>query len=330
MNFNINNTGKGVSDLHGFIAVGETTATYSGEPMDLSWNEYGIEMHIDKQDLPPGVSECPVTVSAAVSGEFDFPEDTEPASGVYKFDTPLVPKNPVKIKIQHCASEESIGYLSFASSSSDSPPYNYEFIEGGKFTPSHGELEISKFFYYTILQRHGKEGLLSVYQKSYLVSLHSSKEPKIETPCRLSWSLFFSIIKNCVIFQKCVEMYFSNSSSDGPVEKLADVTVKFKKGAQDLELDIGGDKVELQKGWTVCSLVPCMIEKYEVDSYVDGRPPQFRLLLLQNSDDRPGDLIHKFVFNGTEDNRKFIRICKPVAECKGKLEYKQQSVLFAI
>ena len=73
--------------------MGETTAAYTGKPMDLEWKDYGIEMHIEKQDLPPGIAECPMTVSVAVSGDFEFPGSSELVSGVYKLDSSLVPSN---------------------------------------------------------------------------------------------------------------------------------------------------------------------------------------------------------------------------------------------
>ena len=307
--------GGNVFDKQGFISVGEATTVYTGKAMDIKYDEYGIAMHLEGQDLPPDVTEYPVAVSVAVSGEFDLPGSSELVSGVYKIDSSFVPQKPVSITMQHCAADNSIDNLSFASSADTVPPFVYKCIDGGKFTSTHGEIEIDQFCYYTILYKHGKEGFLSLYQKKYQVSLHCSKNPMIEKPSRLSWSLFFTMVKNCTIFQRSVDRYFLES--DNAVERLTDVVVKFDKDAQDIVLALEGDRVEMQHGWSVISLVTCSMKKYEVDNYADGRPPQFRLILMQNKDDNPRDLLHKFVLKGVDDPECFINLFKPVVSCKG-------------
>lgn len=243
----------------------------------MKYENLGIQVHLEDQDLPLDVSEYPVSVSVAISGDFELPEKSELVSGVYKISSSFVPQKPITIKMEHCATDNCIDNLSFAASNDIAHPFVFKYIGGGKFTSTYGEIEVDEFCYYTILEKHGREGLLSLYQKRYQVSLHCTKNPTMKKSSYLLWNLFFIMVKNCTIFQRSIDKYFVDSNSE--VERLTDVVVKFNKDSQAVTLGFEGDSVEIQRGWSIIKVVACCIQKNEVNNYVDGRPPLFNLFL---------------------------------------------------
>ena len=306
-----------MSDKQGFISIAETTATYSGKAKTYKWKDGGMEMDFEDEDLPPGVTESSITVSTAVSGESDFPGSSELVSGLYKFEASYKPSKPVKIKIQHCSTEANIQNLSFAKSTDTSPPYQYVYMSGGTFTHSHGELGINEYCYYAILDKYEENDLHSLSRKSYLISLHCSMEPVVESPSHLSWSLYFSMVKNCILFENSLKTFF-HRFHEGPVEQLSAIVVKFNESSQGIKIGIDNDELKSQVGWSMLPVVHSSMKKCEVDNYVDGRPPQFRLLLIQNLGISSQDLNYKFMLDGVEDNEAHITMYKSASIHKSK------------
>jgi len=109
-------------------------------------------MHLPDHALPPGVNECQIQIQASLSGQFQFPEDTEILSCVYWVTCPHKFAKPVTVEIQHCAKPEHLQHpsrLTFivAKCNQESLPYKFKFLDGGVFSPSsrYGSIELTRF-----------------------------------------------------------------------------------------------------------------------------------------------------------------------------------------
>ena len=96
------------------------------------------------------MDECQVHVKASLSGQFDFPEDTQLISGVYWISCPYKFAKHVTVEIQHCATKpECSSYLTFVVTKCTQKdlPYKFKILEGGVFSPSsqYGSIELTHF-----------------------------------------------------------------------------------------------------------------------------------------------------------------------------------------
>ena len=76
--------------------------TYTGRAHSFNWRRFGFKIHIPDHALPPGVNEYQLHIKASLSGQFQFPEDTEYVSGIYWIASPYTFEKPVTVEIQHC------------------------------------------------------------------------------------------------------------------------------------------------------------------------------------------------------------------------------------
>ena len=115
-----------------FTIVGDSTSV-------LDWEEYGFRVNVPHGSLK-ATQTCDVAVKAIACGLFKFPENTDIVSAVYaiSLSTPL--SRPITIEMEHCVdihSNHQCQYLSFviAHTKQQDLPYEFEFVEGGEFTP---------------------------------------------------------------------------------------------------------------------------------------------------------------------------------------------------
>ena len=115
----------------------------------LNWEEYGLRITIPHEAVPL-YDTVEIAITALVGGEFILPEDTELVSAVYAISVSKQFLKPVQLEIQHCVSIEKpadSNYLSFATASSDQPPYQFKPVEGGEFPigSRYGSIYITEF-----------------------------------------------------------------------------------------------------------------------------------------------------------------------------------------
>ena len=126
------------------------------------WEKYGFSMHIPEDALES--SSTPViAIRALVTGNFTFPENTEPVSAIYRISTSTSakPVKPITLEIQHCVTlrgEEDCHYLSFAFAHNqpEKPhlPCVFKKLDGGLFSPGsqNGSILCSSFCILTIVK----------------------------------------------------------------------------------------------------------------------------------------------------------------------------------
>ena len=140
-----------LDQLQGVHVVAEHSFEVEGDKAQpLEWEKHGFRMYIPRNAL--SFSErCAVSVKAIITGDFLFPEGTEPVSAVYAIFLSREFCKPVTLELQHCVFLESSGqtkFMSFAVAphNQSSPPYQFKLVAGGAFHPNS--------FYGTIEQEH--------------------------------------------------------------------------------------------------------------------------------------------------------------------------------
>uniref|UniRef100_A0A1X7T067 Uncharacterized protein n=1 Tax=Amphimedon queenslandica TaxID=400682 RepID=A0A1X7T067_AMPQE len=151
-----------VDELKGVhIAEKNSFLIHGGSIQSVKWEEYGIRITIPQGAVLPSDT-VQVTIAALVGGDFIFPEDTELASAVYAINITKPFLKPVKLEIQHCVSIETVShcsYLSFATSTNNQPPYQFDTVDGGEFFIGnrYGSISVATFSKYAALKKKSKK-----------------------------------------------------------------------------------------------------------------------------------------------------------------------------
>ncbi len=179
-------------DASGVESVGSVTYTVSGGKSSVfAWQGHGITLTIPAGAVPPNTPPTKLQITASVAGQFKFPEGCELVSGVYCVSFPVEFAKPVALDIQHCLQLTSVhecSLLSFAvaKDTQTGPPYKFELVEGGKFTPHEqiGSLTVTHFSRWAIL----KIGKKSTARKGCAAQLFYRQNHGI-----CNWTLHFVI-----------------------------------------------------------------------------------------------------------------------------------------
>ena len=154
-------------------------------PQLLNWEEYGLRIAIPQGAVQQSDT-VEVAITALVGGEFILPEDTEVVSAVYAISVSKPLLKPVQLEIQHCVSIEKpahSNYLSFATASTDQPPYQFQPVEGGIFAigNQYGNISLSGFSIWSIIKKKFKRRghSQSPTASSHINSLSSTDAPPL-------------------------------------------------------------------------------------------------------------------------------------------------------
>ena len=152
-------------------------------PQLLNWEEYGLRIAIPHEAVPL-YDTVDVAITALVSGEFIFPEDTELVSAVYAISVSKPLLEPVQLEIQHCVFIEKpshSNYLSFATAPSDQPPYQFKPVKGGEFPigSRYGSICINEFSLWTIMMNfiHRRNRIQPLMGNNESTILSHSRQP---------------------------------------------------------------------------------------------------------------------------------------------------------
>ena len=286
--------------IQGFNAVGKTTFTCHGKPAMFDWEGYGLKVFFNGNMSPQDIH---FSFSAAISGNFEFPDKAELVSGVYQITRSPDSEPPITIvQIQHCVASEHIGSLSFVTSYDKHPPYKFQYVDGGYFNSRYGVIEVKSLSTWALIYRHGISGVLSLFEKSYLASLHQNSRPEHSSDGAL-WTYYVSIVKNCAIFQTCLKAYCNENGRF----HCSDVSFQFAKQAMGVILNIEQEDNELQEGISINCMCHPLILKSEIDNYVEGRPPQVQLNIIMARREEKPLFQFSISIDGAQDPNVFIR-----------------------
>lgn len=131
---------------------------YKGIERQFLWKNFGFKLFLPGNALPPGVAECLITIEAIGEGQFKFPDDSEPVSGIYSISSSCTLQRPAVVEIQHCAvlkTTEECSRLSFVVARSTGPQdvlHRFSAEDGGDFSPNnpYGRIQITQFSLWSI------------------------------------------------------------------------------------------------------------------------------------------------------------------------------------
>ena len=190
----------------GMDIVGSTSLIYRGEAVSFTWNNHGFKLHLSEGTITSDISECPIHLEAAISGQFQFPDGAELVSGVYCIHSPKQFTKKMTVKIQHFSSSDSqkeIDELCFIFSNTDQLPCQFAYSEDCTFSvgSQYGAIETKSFGKFAIVRRK-KKGLFSLFQssstshnlyRSYVLYVKESDS---------NWIIAHSIIQQAELYSK--------------------------------------------------------------------------------------------------------------------------------
>ena len=177
----------------------------------ITWEGFGLKLHIDEGSLPAGVDQCSLNMKASLAGQYKLPDNLYLVSAIFwlRCEPMCLFTKPVTVEMQHCARRENveIAKLTFvrAVCSQKQLPYTFKQL-GGDFSShsSYGVVDVNGFSGLAIAQ----EGTSERY---YLANL-LSKEVKGHH-ARVILEIFFVVVCNtkahCNVSYKTVIMLFN-------------------------------------------------------------------------------------------------------------------------
>ena len=170
--------------LQGVEVIDHTSFTYTGRAHSFNWRRFGFKIHLPDQALPPGVNECQLHIKASLSGQFQFPEDTECVSGIYWIACPYTFEKPVTVEIQHCVTKpehlQHPSSLTFivAKCTQEDLPYQFKTLDGGVFSSNsrYGSIGLTQFSgvgvaFQSLMQLFGLKNVRSYCAQLYYSSI---------------------------------------------------------------------------------------------------------------------------------------------------------------
>ena len=159
-------------DLRGVEVCGEmTVVVHSSGAQQITWEGFGLKLHIDEGSLPAGIHQCTLTIKASLAGQYEFPDNSFLVSAIFwlRCEPMCNFTKPVTVEMQHCARSENVANLKLkfvrAVCSQKQLPYTFKEL-GGDFTrhSSYGVVEVNGFSGLAITQEGSED-------RSYLANL---------------------------------------------------------------------------------------------------------------------------------------------------------------
>ena len=151
-------------DLPGVEVCGEmTVVVHSSGAQQITWEGFGLKLHIDEGSLPAGIHQCTLTIKASLAGQYEFPDNSYLVSAIFWLRCEPMCKftKPVTVEMQHCARSENVANLKlkFVRAVCSQKQFPYTFKElGGVFTrhSSYGVIEVNGFSGLAITQKRSE------------------------------------------------------------------------------------------------------------------------------------------------------------------------------
>ena len=142
------------------------------------WKGYGFRLHAPKGALSPDLPQCTLHIQASLSGQYQFPKESQLVSAVYWISPPVKFSKPLMIDIQHaCSTDFSPLQLKFVKAQCTQKPLPYQFepIEESNEVfakhSSYGSISTTKFSGFGIIYI-----IKSLFCYSYIAQVLKSVE----------------------------------------------------------------------------------------------------------------------------------------------------------
>lgn len=149
-------------NIRGVDVQQQIQVTVTNSPQLFEWKGYGLKLDIPSQSLPSDLECCTITIKASLSGQYQFPPNTELVSPVFwlKCHPSCKFKIPLTLEIQHCAPlKNSSGLVMARALCTQDLPYTFSVLPGATFSTysSYGVLPLHHFSGVCALQKSSKE-----------------------------------------------------------------------------------------------------------------------------------------------------------------------------
>ena len=146
--------------MRGTEVIAQETFTLTQEAIDLSFEGYGLKVHVPEGSLPAEVSKTQLNVQVSLSGQFQLPSNCKLLSAVYWIFSHCTFTKPITVEIQHCAvlsSDKQCSQLTFVHTKCTQKelPYMFKEQQKGVFSPysSYGSLKLYHFSGFGIVRK---------------------------------------------------------------------------------------------------------------------------------------------------------------------------------
>ena len=180
-------------NLRGVEMCREMTVTvYSSHYQQITWEGFGLKLHIQEGSLPAGMKQCILQIKASLAGQYEFPENSHLVSAIFWLRCETVHKftKPITVEIQHCAKSENLSKLSFVKAvcSQKQLPYTFKQLPVDNFTShsSYGVIELNSFSGVGIAQEGSED---REYCSRLFYMPLTRKVPNQEIHFVISWNL---------------------------------------------------------------------------------------------------------------------------------------------
>ena len=237
------------------------------EAQELHWKGFGFKLHVPRNALKKGVSDCTIQVKAFLPNNYlELPENTQLVSAVYHISmtSPNALVKQVDMEIEHCSilTEGHQDKLWFVTSkAADWETATFSFIDGGHFDhfDTHGRISLDGFSWYAAVWK----GIMSLFSVRYCIKVYQKS-------VALTTKYFYLIlIKNLEVHvqvyiyictNKWAEVlyYFIPQAIETRYERqneLCGSEVTFDDDSDQVLLDIDKDGKTTKNGWHIR---PCM------------------------------------------------------------------------
>ena len=138
--------------LRGAEVVAQRSFPLTLQAHSFEWREYGFMLHVPEGSLPPEMTQTIVDVRVSLSGQFEFPEDSDLVSATYWLSCPHKFVKPLDVEFQHCATITNPSHcsqLSFVITKCTQKelPYKFKELKVGTFSQhnSYGRISLTHF-----------------------------------------------------------------------------------------------------------------------------------------------------------------------------------------
>ena len=146
------------------------------EAQELHWKGFGFKLHVPRNALKKGVSDCTIQVKAFLPNNYlELPENTQLVSAVYHISmtSPSALAKQVDMEIEHCCilTEGRQDMLWFVTSkAADWETATFSFIDGGHFDDrnTHGRISLHSFSWYAAVWK----GIMSLFSVRYCIKVY--------------------------------------------------------------------------------------------------------------------------------------------------------------
>ena len=172
----------------------EILITLKASGAEIDCTPYGFRLRVPPGALPENISECIISIQVRSASQYEFPDDSDLVSVVYKILSPVKFRKPVVLEIQHCAlikTAEQIPFLTFVRAEENI----FQPIAGGKFsiTSSYATISVENFSSFAVILQN----ILSFITFGYYTPQVDYRLIVYVTPtAQRKWEVFCIIAKN--------------------------------------------------------------------------------------------------------------------------------------